>query len=144
MVNPDKLMMVYNAATPGPWKTTKDYIDYGDRKLRMKFIKDLYNNLAYMCVVFNNVPEIVARIRELESQRDWLAGQAAKLKNKLWTHEKGFFDMPRTATKEQWRFFAEEYVKGNLGWGDDDDEGAMRKYPEIDMEWLMRRFTEVK
>ena len=87
---------------------------------------------------------VVARIRELEEQRDWLAGQAAKLKNKLWPHEKGFFDMPRTATKEQWRYFAEEYVKGNLGWGDDDEDDARRKEPEMDERWLMRRFTEVK
>lgn len=71
MVNLDELMRLHAAATPGPWDADVNDIAYdsnGDHICYTQFSKNSKDNLKYICAACNAVPELVARIRELETQ----------------------------------------------------------------------------
>lgn len=71
MVNLDQLMRLREAATPGPWKVEKNHTTYdswGDSVCYTQQCHNQNNNLYYIVAACNAVPELVARIRELETQ----------------------------------------------------------------------------
>lgn len=73
MVNLDELMRLHEAATPGPWKVATWYGGYHTIRPKKEPEKSLGQierkaDAAYIVVACNAVPELVARIRELESQ----------------------------------------------------------------------------
>lgn len=81
MLDLSELTRLQLRAHNGPWK-----IDNKNHRFSMdvcnrygeKIIKHVHiSNAAYIVAACNAVPELVARIRELESQRDWLAQTAA-------------------------------------------------------------------
>lgn len=94
MIDLDELMKLREAATPGPWKTDlgnfdsdgysmviRPYIE-ADGKITFVSNDDTdygydENDAAYIVAACNAVPELVARIRELEAQHDWMAQAAA-------------------------------------------------------------------
>lgn len=81
MIDLDELMRLRAAATPGPWKAEKNHTAYdswGDSVCYTQQCHNHDNNLAYITAACNAVPELVARIRELEEQRDWMAQAADK------------------------------------------------------------------
>lgn len=85
MIDLDELMKLSEAATPGPWKTDlgnfdsdgysmviRPYIE-ADGKITFVSNDDTdygydEHDAAYICAACNAVPELVARIRELEEQ----------------------------------------------------------------------------
>ena len=96
MIDLEKLMKLHDAATPGPWKVkigdfesedgygtvTAPYVEADGKTICVPFDRgpDDENDeadAAYIVAACNAVPELVARIRALESQRDWLAGIAS-------------------------------------------------------------------
>lgn len=69
--NLDELMKLSEAATPGPWKAEKNHTAYdswGDSVCYTQQCHNHDNNLAYITAACNAVPELVARIRKLESE----------------------------------------------------------------------------
>lgn len=73
MLDLDKLMRLHNLATPGPWKVATWY--GGNHTIRPKQEPEKSlgkierkQDAAYICTACNAVPELVARIRELESE----------------------------------------------------------------------------
>ena len=71
MIDLDKLMRLHAAATPGPWKVEKNHTAYdswGDSVCYTQQCHNLDNNLAYIVAACNAIPELVARIRELEAE----------------------------------------------------------------------------
>lgn len=71
MVNLDELMRLHDAAKPGPWEAEKNhtaYASWGDSVCYTQQCHNHDNNLAYIVAACNAVPELVARIRELEAQ----------------------------------------------------------------------------
>ena len=82
MIDLDELMRLNDAATPGPWKVATWYGGYHTIRPKKEPEKSLgqierKNDAVYIVAACNAVPELVARIRELEEQRDWLAQTAA-------------------------------------------------------------------
>ena len=96
MINLDELMKLMKAARPGPWKVnsgdfesedgygtvTAPYVEAEGKTICVPVDRgpDDENDeadAAYIVAACNAVPEMVARIRELEAQRDWLAQAAA-------------------------------------------------------------------
>ena len=84
MVNIDELMRLRAAATPGPWYATHDingdiapFVEgatgwvFGegfDPIDGESYMRPSFNDLEYIVAACNAVPELVARIRELEEQ----------------------------------------------------------------------------
>ena len=71
MIDLDELMRLRVAATPGPWKAEKNHTAYdswGDSVCYTQQCHNHDNNLAYITAACNAVPELVARIRELEAE----------------------------------------------------------------------------
>ena len=96
MIDLDELMRLHDAATPGPWKVksgdfesedgygtvTAPYVEADGKTICVPFDRgpDDENDeadAAYIVAACNAVPELVARIRELEAERDWMAKAAA-------------------------------------------------------------------
>ena len=95
-VNLDELMRLREAATPGPWEVkigdfesedgygtvTAPYVEADGKTICVPFDRDPddendEDDTAYIVAACNAVPKLVARIRELEAQRDWMAQAAA-------------------------------------------------------------------
>lgn len=73
MFDIDELMRLHAAATPGPWKVATWYGGYHTIRPKKEPEKSLgqierKDDAAYICAACNAVPELVARIRELEAQ----------------------------------------------------------------------------
>ena len=81
MIDLDELMRLRKAATPGPWKSCTDevyvcgelsYYDYvgnaEGKEVVSRITRVSDEDGAYICAACNAVPELVARIRELESK----------------------------------------------------------------------------
>lgn len=73
MINLDELMRLHAAATPGPWKVATWYGGYHTIRPKKEPEKALGQierkaDAAYILAACNAVPELVARIRELEAQ----------------------------------------------------------------------------
>lgn len=67
----DELMRLRYAATPGPWKAEKNHTAYDSWGESVCYTQQCHNhdnNLAYITAACNAVPELVARIRKLESE----------------------------------------------------------------------------
>lgn len=82
MVNLDKLMKLHDAATPGPWEHEIDnaFDDPSSHVITpcvASFAKP--DDAAYIVAACNSVPELVARIRELEDQVTFLNKVAGNL-----------------------------------------------------------------
>lgn len=85
MVNLDELMRLHTEATPGPWKVTfgaetETYVESNGKIIcETTYLgpdyDDEYRDAAYIAAACNTVPELVARIRELEDQ---LSAQSLK------------------------------------------------------------------
>ena len=78
MIDLDELMRLREAATPGPWKVATWYGGYHTirpKKEPEKALGQIENkhDAAYIVAACNAVPELVARIRDLEDQRDVLS-----------------------------------------------------------------------
>lgn len=79
MLDLEELELLAKAATPGPWRHDPDenFLDHdcqiikGDTVFVCEFVTEA--NAAYIVAACNAVPELIARVRELERQRDWLA-----------------------------------------------------------------------
>ena len=81
MIDLDELMKLREAATPGPWKSCTDevyvcgelsYYDYVGNAEGQEVVSRITSvseeDSAYICAACNAIPELVARIRELEAQ----------------------------------------------------------------------------
>lgn len=73
MIDLDELMRLHAAATPGPWKVATWYGGYHTIRPKKEPEKSLGQierkaDAVYICAACNAVPELVARIRELESE----------------------------------------------------------------------------
>ena len=73
MIDLEKLMKLRAAATPGPWKVATWYRGYHTIRPKKEPEKSLgqierKHDAAYICAACNAVPELVARIRELEAE----------------------------------------------------------------------------
>lgn len=91
MIDLDELMRLREAATTGPWKVEEvshvindtvwfsEIIKTDDGRIDEKIVNQGAGkaDAAYIVAACNAVPELVARIRELEAQRDWMAQAAA-------------------------------------------------------------------
>ena len=78
MLDLDELMSLHAAATPGPWEHKIDDAFTTIHTIEPSVASYVSPaNAAYICGACNAVPELVARIRELEAQRDWMAQAAA-------------------------------------------------------------------
>ena len=96
MIDLDELMRRHDAATPGPWSVkigdfeaedgygtvSASYVEADGKTICVPFDRGQddendEDDTAYIVASCNAVPELVARIRELEAQRDWLAQAAA-------------------------------------------------------------------
>ena len=85
MIDLDELMRLREAATPGPWKVnigdfesedgygtvTAPYVEADGKTICVPFDRDPEdendeNDAAYIVAACNSVPELVARIRDLE------------------------------------------------------------------------------
>ena len=74
----DELERLAKAATPGPWSRYADIhiktmdgwgIGFIHHPLRSR--EETVNNAAYIVAACNAVPELIARVRELERQREF-------------------------------------------------------------------------
>ena len=84
----DELERLANAATPGPWRVESEVVrDSMGLFWPISSIEGTEDNVtenvttgdaAYIVAACNAVPELIAKVRELERQRDWLASQHAK------------------------------------------------------------------
>lgn len=153
MIDLDELMRLREAATPGPWKTMCHTTCYGDCVEAVGDVDgdmivntaetalDEHANAAYIVAACNAVPELVARIRELEDAAGFEARVAKKLSDPFWNYAvaERYFELALPYR----RLPAAVLLK------------AARLEVEADMiresnnnstppEWLMRRFTEVK
>ena len=88
MIDLDELLKLREAATSGPWEVEEVSHVINDTVWFSEIIKTgddekIVNqgagkaDAAYIVAACNAVPELVARIRELEAQRDWMAQAAA-------------------------------------------------------------------
>lgn len=76
MIDLDELMRLHEAATPGPWEVTDKgshlYVTDSNPNREIAKIgrkpKAYVENAFYIVAACNAVPEMVARIRELEAQ----------------------------------------------------------------------------
>lgn len=87
MIDLDELMRMHAAATPGPWKVnigdfesedgygtvTAPYVEADGKTICVPFDRgpddeNDESDAAYIVAACNSVPELVARIRELEAQ----------------------------------------------------------------------------
>lgn len=76
MIDLDKLMLLHEAATPGPWEVTDKcahlYVTDSNPNREIAKIgrkpKAYVENASYIVEACNAVPELVARIRALEAQ----------------------------------------------------------------------------
>lgn len=73
MIDLDELMRLHAAATPGPWKVATWYGGYHTIRPKKEPEKSLGQierkaDAAYIVAACNAVPELVARIRKLESE----------------------------------------------------------------------------
>lgn len=107
MVNLDELMKLREAATPGPWKTMCHTTCYGDCVEAVGDVDgdmivntaetalDEHANAAYIVAACNAVPELVARIRELEDAAEFEARVARKLCDPFWNYvvAEQYFDL---------------------------------------------------
>lgn len=80
----DELMRLHDAATPGTWKVTTWYGGYHTIRPKKEPEKSLgqierKHDAAYICAACNAVPELVARIRELEDAAEFEARVSAKM-----------------------------------------------------------------
>lgn len=117
----DELERLAKAATPGPWdvsmKNLTIYDPFGDSVASTEQTHNQEANLHYIAVACNAVPGLIARIRELERQRDWLA----KLLGDLCTAQKDgqcplFYNCPAaqfgwscgSTLKQDWIYVAEK------------------------------------
>ena len=75
MIDLDELERLAKAATPGPWCNDYEDIFKWTFMLTKKPIAtaELPGNARYIVAACNAVPELIARVRELERQRKWLA-----------------------------------------------------------------------
>lgn len=141
MVNIDELMRLSKAAQSRPWKARPEYHSYdGGQEYTLYCIENANNTITevndeeadaeYICAACNAAPELVARISELEYQRDWLASKAAEMMKEIDKYTRSPFKPPRYHSMAQWRYFAEEAEKNK-------DELTPKKF-------IMKRFTEVE
>lgn len=87
MIDLEKLMKLHDAATPGPWKVTDKcahlYVTDSNPNREIARIgwkpKAYVENASYIAAACNAVPELVARIRELEDAAGFEARVAKKL-----------------------------------------------------------------
>ena len=96
MIDLDELMRLHAAATPGPWSVkigdfcsddgygtvALPYVEANGKTICVPTDRGPYDendedDAAYIVAACNAVPELVARIRALEAQRDWLAQASA-------------------------------------------------------------------
>ena len=71
MINLDELMRLHEAATPGPWEHKIDDAFTTIHTIEPSVASYVSPaNAAYIVAACNAVPELVARIRELEEQLD--------------------------------------------------------------------------
>ena len=111
-VDIEKLEALAKAATPGPWKqgpyvpdgifSAEGMILFDDCTRRRNFT----NNIAYITAACNAVPELIARVRELERQREWLAKKCEELSDDV---EDSF--MPHHIPTKEWIKRAEHAAK---------------------------------
>ena len=57
------------------------------------------------------VPELVARVRELERQREWLAQKASEQYAELYKYKNSILAPVCYTSAAQWKYFAEEAAK---------------------------------
>lgn len=99
MIDLDELMRLHEAATPGPWKSCTDevyvcgelsYYDYVGNAEGKEVVSRITSvseaDAAYICAACNAVPELVARIRELEDAAGFEARVAKKLSDPFWNY----------------------------------------------------------
>lgn len=71
MIDLDELMRLHAAATPGPWEhKIDDAFDEPSSHVITPYVASFAKpeDAAYICAACNGVPELVSRIRELESE----------------------------------------------------------------------------
>lgn len=79
----DELEMLAQSATPGPWFVTcnctgKTFYTIKNDRVYIGEALGVYNgeaNAAYIVAACNAVPELIARVREMDRQMVWLAKQ---------------------------------------------------------------------
>lgn len=144
MVDLDELMKLREAATPGPWKVTDKcahlYVTDSNPNREIAKIgrkpKAYVENTSYIVAACDAVPELVARIRELEAQ---LEGNEMRMKRAGDVFTDLLKELHKITDKKE------------------DEEGIPFKQisalepclivsnnNSTPPEWLMRRFTEVK
>lgn len=86
-INLDELEQLAKAATPGPWEMVdaRAFLDDEDFEIRNSQHCIGYGtsgaDAAYIVAACSTVPELIARIRELEAQNNQLLGVIGSMKN---------------------------------------------------------------
>lgn len=114
MIDLDELMRLHEAATPGPWKVkngdfesedgygtvTAPYVEADGKTICVPFDRgpdddNDEDDAAYIVAACNAVPELVARIRELEDAAGFEARVAKKLCDPFWNYSvtERYFDL---------------------------------------------------
>ena len=122
MIDFDELMRLHEAATPGPWEAnigdfesedgygtvTAPYVEADGKMICVPFDKgpdddNDENNAAYIVAACNAVPELVARIRELEAQLYEAVGYISDESQSMIDCRICFFEQYCERKKDQWK-----------------------------------------
>jgi hypothetical protein len=110
--NLDELEKLANLAKPLPWYVNRNPQDFDITLVEMVTLNGQYigmmrpHDAKYVITACNAVPELIAKVRKLEQQRDWLAKKCEDLSDDV---EDSF--MPYHISVETWIERAEEAIK---------------------------------